>query len=105
MDGVDTVHMSDVADIADINANMDKLDSEVHKNTTAISNINSNKADKSHNHNNGADLKNVNASKLGGKSASDFAAASVISNGDFNAVINAGIYTMRSCANSPYGGG
>jgi len=118
---------SDVADIADINANMDILDK--------------------HNHNNGADLTNVNAAKLGGKApsdyaldgnlktvaktrnyndltnklsslpanggnadtidnkhASDFTACSVISNGDFNSVVTPGLYTMRSCSNSPDGG-
>lgn len=95
---------SDVADIADINANMDILDEEVQKNKATVSELSSNKADKTHNHNNGADLKNVNASKLGGKSVGDFAACSVISNGDFNAVVVPGLYAMRSCSNSPDGG-
>lgn len=53
---------TDVADITDINANMDKLDEEVSK-----------KANSTHNHNNGADLTNVNAAKLGGKLSSEYA--------------------------------
>ncbi|MBR1444060.1 MAG: hypothetical protein IJ583_11080, partial [Firmicutes bacterium] len=123
----------DVADIADLNANMDILDTEV-----------ANKAAANHTHNNGADLTNVNAAKLGGrepnayaldgdlktvaktgnyndltnkpttmpanggnadmvdgKHASDFAANSVISSGDFNSMVNPGLYAMRSCANAP----
>ena len=123
----------DVADVADLNANMDILDTEV-----------ANKAAASHTHNNGADLTNVNAAKLGGrepsayaldgdlktvaktgnyndltnkpttmpanggnadtvdgKHASDFAACSVISSGDFNSMVNPGLYAMRSCANAP----
>lgn len=63
----------DLADIAPINDNMEILDNEVHKNTTAISNLNINKADKTHNHNNGADLTNVNANTVDGKHASDLA--------------------------------
>lgn len=72
---------SDVADIADINANMDKLDEEVSK-----------KANSTHNHNNGADLTNVNAAKLGGKPSSEYALKSelktVATSGSYNDLTN-----------------
>ncbi|MBR1736619.1 MAG: hypothetical protein IJ736_06330, partial [Firmicutes bacterium] len=53
---------TDVADIADINANMDILDEAV-----------AGKADGRHDHNNGADLTNVDAAKLGGRVPSAYA--------------------------------
>ena len=63
---------TDVADIADINANMDIIDK--------------------HNHNNGADLTNVNAAKLGGKLPNAYALSGnlkpVATSGSYNDLTN-----------------
>lgn len=77
----------DFYNVDDFNENADAVDLEIHNIEVGLENLTENKSNINHNHNNGADLTNVNASKLGGREPSAYAL-----DGDLKIVAKTGNY-------------